>query len=102
TQAAVSALAQSKTALAAARQRVTTLNETVIPLANQQIEQARQHAELGELNTLLTLEALQAEREAALDLVKGRADVRAAAAQLRFVVPDEAPSFPADAEEGTP
>lgn len=101
-QEALSAKEMAEAALAAAQKRVATLEQTIVPLAEQQIEQARQLAELGELNTLLILEALQAEREAALDLIKAQADVRAAAAQLRFVVPDGTPSFAPDAEEATP
>src|SRR5690606_28099797 len=40
-QEASSALAQAEAAIAATRQRVTTLQETVAPLANQQIEHVR-------------------------------------------------------------
>lgn len=101
-QEALSALAQAEAALAAARQRLTSLQETVVPLADQQIELARQLAELGELNTLLILDALQAEREAALDLIQARADVHAASARLRSVVPDQAPSVTSGHEEAAP
>ncbi|MEQ8819893.1 MAG: TolC family protein [Sumerlaeia bacterium] len=101
-QEALSAKAQAEAALAAAQQRVATLEETIVPLAAQQIDQARQLAELGELNTLLILEALQAEREAELDLIDAQADVQTAAVQLRFVVPDEAPAFVPEADEAAP
>jgi outer membrane protein TolC len=101
-QEALSAKAMAEAALDAARQRIATIEQSIVPLASQQIEQARQLAQLGELNTLLILEALQAEREAALDLIGARADVQAAAAQLRFVVTDEVPSFAPGAEEAAP
>jgi outer membrane protein TolC len=98
-QGAFSAKAQAEAALAAAQQRVNTLQDTIVPLATQQIDQARQLAELGELNTLLILDALEAEREAALDLIEAEANVQALIARLRFVLPEEAPSIRADEEE---
>lgn len=98
-QEALSEKAREDAALAAAQQRLSTLRQTIVPLAAQQIEQARQLAELGELNTLLILEALQAEREAALDLIEAEANVHSIAARLRFLFPDEAPTVGADEEE---
>lgn len=95
----LTAKAQSEAALAAGQQRVSTLRQTIVPLAAQQIDQARQLAELGELNTLLILDALEAEREAALDLIEAEANVQALIARLRFVLPEEAPSIQADEEE---
>lgn len=98
-QEALTANAQAEAELAAAQQRVNTLQDTIVPLATQQIDQARQLAELGELNTLLILDALEAEREAALDLIEAEANVQALIARLRFVLPEEAPSIRADEEE---
>lgn len=92
-QEALSAKAQAEAELAAARQRFTMLEDTIVPLAAQQIDQARQLAELGELNTLLILEALQAEREAALDLIDARASANGIVAKLHYILPDEAPSM---------
>ena len=99
-QEALSSKAQAEAALAAAQQRLNMLRQTIIPLAAQQFEHARQLAELGELDTLLILDALRAEREAALDRIEAEAKVQALIARLRFMVPEEAPSIRAD-EEGS-
>lgn len=98
-QEALSSKAQTEAALSAAQLRLSTLRQTIVPLADQQIERARQLAELGELNTLLILEALQSEREAALDRIEAEANVQALIARLRFVLPEEAPSIRADEAE---
>ena len=91
----LSALAQGVARLAAAESRLDTLMNSIVPLANQQIEQARHLADLGEINTLLILEALQAEREAALDQIEAEAAVANARAAIRAIVPEHAPRFDA-------
>lgn len=101
-QEALSAKALTEAALAASQRRVTSLQETIVPLASQQIDQARQLAELGELNTLLILDALQAEREAALDQIEAQATVHALVAKLRYFVPEEAPSIEPEETEAAP
>lgn len=101
-QEALSAKALTEAALAAAQRRATSFQDTIVPLATQQIDQARQLAELGELNTLLILEALQAEREAALDLIEAHTNVRALVAKLRYIAPDESPSIEPEETEAAP
>lgn len=92
-QESIAALARAQAALEAAGARRETLVSTVIPLANEQIAEARRLADLGEINTLLLLEALQSQRQAQIDLIRAEADVARAHASLRAVLPAAPPAF---------
>ncbi len=86
---ALSEVAIASATFAGAQQRTGILRETVIPLAQKQIDQARQLVELGELDALLILEAIQSEREAKLDLIAAEAELNRSSAQLRRLIPAE-------------
>jgi cobalt-zinc-cadmium efflux system outer membrane protein len=86
---AQSQLAQANASLEAARRRHEVLGKTVAPLAELQIETARSLAEIGEINTLLLLQALQSEREAALDLIEAQGDLDRAWAWHRALLPPQ-------------
>lgn len=99
-QESLSALRRGESVLAAAEARLETLRSVVAPLANKQIEQARRLADQGEVNTLLILEALQSEREAALDLANAAASVSRAQAALRATMPEEVLTIREAKEQG--
>ncbi len=100
-QESISALARTEAAIAAGERRLVTMRSTVVPLANRQIEHARRLAELGEIDTLLILEAIQSEREAALDLIEAETAVARVRAELRALLPEEVPAFELDKTEET-
>jgi outer membrane protein, heavy metal efflux system len=86
-------LALAKADFHAAMGRQEFLLQTVIPLAEKQVTGVRQLADIGEVNTLLLLESIEAEQDAALDLIKANADVKRAKADIQAILPSSIPEF---------
>ncbi len=95
---AVANFARNKAALEAAQLRLHALHTIIVPLAEKQLAEARNLADLGEINTLLILEALRSQREAALELIDAQAAEKQALYQQQFNLPKIVPSFILEAE----
>jgi len=72
--------------LQAATQRRQTLETEIVPLVDAQYTDARQVAELGEVNTLVLLESLTRQQEAKVSLVEARRDEAIAAVDLEELI----------------
>ncbi|CAN5282563.1 TolC family protein [soil metagenome] len=89
-QQALEELAAGSARLDAAMRRQIVLREIITPLADSQLAEARHLAERGEINTLLLLEALGAQREMLMDRIDADAQVAHSRAALRALAPPEA------------
>jgi outer membrane protein, heavy metal efflux system len=85
--------------LHAATQRRQTLETEIVPLVDAQYTDARQVAELGEVNTLVLLESLKRQQEAKVSLVEARRDEAIAAVDLEELI---GPPPRSDAPQLTP
>jgi outer membrane protein, heavy metal efflux system len=85
--------------LHAATQRRRTLETEIVPLVDAQYADARQVAELGEVNTLVLLESLKRQQEAKVSLVEARRDEAIAAVDLEELI---GPPPRSDAPQLTP
>lgn len=82
-----------------ATQRRQTLETEIVPLVDAQYTDARQVAELGEVNTLVLLESLTRQQEAKISLVEARRDEAVAAVDLEELI---GPPQRSDAPQLTP
>jgi CRISPR system Cascade subunit CasA len=85
--------------LQSATQRRQTLETEIVPLVDAQYTDARQVAELGEVNTLVLLESLTRQQEAKISLVEARRDEAIAAVDLEELI---GPPPRSDAPQLTP
>lgn len=99
-QEALAARARAAAALEAAAARRDALAATVVPLAQRQIAEARRLADIGEIDALLLLEALRAEREAEFDMIEAEAEIARCRADLLAIVPPAAPQLPTPDDDG--
>lgn len=102
----VHALSRAEAAAVAARERRNHYERVVAPLVDEQVADARQLAELGDVDTVLLLDSVVRQHEARLSLLDARAAEAAAQIELiELVGPDQpAPAMPtvgSDAEEAT-
>jgi outer membrane protein, heavy metal efflux system len=86
---------------AAAAQR-SLVQDELVPLADEQFREARQVADLGELNTLALLEALKRQCEARVRLIRASRDESLAIVGLEEVVGPVVPVRAANAEGAAP
>jgi cobalt-zinc-cadmium efflux system outer membrane protein len=99
------ALAQARTAHEAARARRESLETELIPLAEQQEQDARRVAELGGVSTLLLLDTLERETAAREQLIAARFNeslIAVRAAALMGPPPDSASAPPLRNNEAMP
>lgn len=90
-------LAAARNKLEAAEDQLSRMRETIIPLVDQQYDDARHVAELGEVDTLLLLDTLRRQYEAKIDLIDLEARRSIAAIRLRELLgpsEDEQRSMP--------
>ncbi|MCC6546860.1 TolC family protein [Candidatus Sumerlaeota bacterium] len=85
--------------LQAAQQSQGLLSESLAPLATTQMEEARRLADQGEVNALLLLEALNAQRDVTLELVNAKAEVARLRLALKSLAPEPPPALAEEAAE---
>lgn len=89
---AISDLSAAQSRMGAAQLRRKTVHETIIPLAESQLAEARRLAEQGEVNALFLLEALSSQRETALSQIEADSRLARASVEVQALVPDESPN----------
>ncbi|MCX5688517.1 MAG: TolC family protein [Planctomycetota bacterium] len=90
----ISDLARAQTALHAAAAQRQLLESELMPLADAQYADARALAQLGEINTLILLEALKRQQEARASHIEATLEESLAAVRLEELVGPASPSLP--------
>jgi len=88
-QRAVCDAAAARLRLVAAEERLAAVRDTLLPVAERRLADARRLVDLGEFNTLVLVDAVEADERARLSLVAAERDAALAAADLAFLAHSE-------------
>lgn len=81
--------AAARLRLVAAGERLAAVRDTLLPVAERRLADARRLVDLGEFNTLVLVDAVEADERARLSLVAAERDAALAAADLAFFAHSE-------------